>query len=432
MQLMLSVCDLFLGYDYMLNRNDNSLILMTTMLCGIVDVSSRPDIFSVSRSFLSKLFALFFISALCMSGKVYAAAGDLISSTATIDYVINGVPSTATASAAFNEDRRINFLVADDNGGTAVAVVSDMSNAVMQFTVTNLGNDVQDFLLSASNTSPNPYGLPADNFDPVPASIQVFVESGAMSGYQPAEDTATYIDELVQAGSRIVYVIADMPTVNLDDVSAIALIAQVAQGGGPGVEGAVIDNDDNDHISPAGSFSNGSTVTTGGTPVTNPDTVGTETVFNDPAGSQPEDISTAGVTDVVSNGQHSDSGAFQVSSPVLLNKSVTVVDTLGGNDPHAGATLRYQIDVTVSGNTPVDNLVITDTIPPNTTYTDGSIQLNAVAQTDDDDAPGTDFSRAIDITTKPVASIEVDLSQGGTVQVSPGDTNTIIFEVTID
>ena len=227
---MLPVCDLFLGYDYMLNRNDNSLNLMTTMLCALVVVSSRSDMLCVSRNFLSKFFALFFVSALCMSAKVYAAAGDLITSTATIDYVISGVPSTATASAAFNEDRRINFMVADDNGGAAVPVVSDMPNAVMQFTVTNLGNDVQDFLLAALNTAPNPYGLPVDNFDPIPASIQVFVESGVMSGYQPAQDTATYIDELPQTGSRIVYVVADMPTVNLDDVSAIALVAQVAQG----------------------------------------------------------------------------------------------------------------------------------------------------------------------------------------------------------
>jgi len=432
MQLMQSVCDLFLGYDYMLNRNENSLNLMTTMLCGLVVVMSRSDLLCVSRSFLSKLIALFFVSALCMSGKVYAAAGDLITSTATIDYVISGVPSTATASAAFNEDRRINFMVADDNGGVAVPVVSDMPNAVMQFTVTNLGNDVQDFLLAALNTAPNPYGLLPENFDPIPASIQVFVESGAMGGYQPSQDLATYIDELPQTGSRIVYVVADMPAVNLDDVSAIALIAQVAQGGTTGAQGVAIENDDNSHVSPAGAFSNGGTVTTGGVPVTNPNTLGTETVFNDPAGGQPEDISTAGVTDVVGNGQHSDSSAFQVSSPVLLNKSVTVIDTLGGNDPHAGATLRYQIDVTVSGNTPVDNLVISDVIPPNTTYTDGSMQLNAVAQTDDDDAPGTDFSRAIDITAKPVTSIEVDLSQGGTVQVLPGDINTIIFEVTID
>ena len=57
--------------------------------------------------------------------------------------------------------------------------------------------------------------------------------------------------------------------------------------------------------------------------------------------------------------------------------------------------------------------------------------MNGVAQTDANDAP-VDYSRAIDILLKPVVSIEVDLSQGGTVSVAPGVTNVIIFEVTID
>jgi len=116
---------------------------------------------------------------------------------------------------------------------------------------------------------------------------------------------------------------------------------------------------------------------------------------------------------------------------VSILKTVTVIDTLGGSDPHPGATLRYQLTVNVSGNTPVDNLIIADAIPANTTYTDGSLQLNGAAQTDTNDAP-VDYSRAIDILSKPVVSIEVDLSQGGLVSVAPATTNVIIFEVTID
>ena len=59
------------------------------------------------------------------------------------------------------------------------------------------------------------------------------------------------------------------------------------------------------------------------------------------------------------------------------------------------------------------------------------MQLDGVAQTDINDAP-IDYSRAIDILSKPVVSIEVDLSQGGTVPAAPGVTSVIIFEVTID
>lgn len=371
-----------------------------------------------------------FITSLFVTTNIFAAAGDSITSTATISYDIGGVPGTGNASASFLEDRLVNFIVTEDSGGMAVPVISDMTDAIMQFTVTNTGNDAQDFLLTAVNTAPNPFGVPADNFDPL--TIQVFAESGATPGYQAVEDTAVFIDELVSNIPYVVYVVADLPTQVIDDVSAIALITQIAEGGAVGSEGAAINADDNGHTSPAGVFSNGSTSVSAGTANTVVDSPLTmETVFNDPAGLNPEDVSTALVQDIAGNGQHSDTGAYQVMSPVSIIKTVTVIDPLGGADPHPGATLRYQLDVSVTGNTSVDNLVISDAIPANTTYTDNSIQLNAVAQTDANDAP-VDYSRAIDILLKPVVSIEVDLSQGGTVSVAPGVTNVIIFEVTID
>ena len=389
-----------------------------------------PILNATARNNIFTPFVFIFLS--FATTNIFAAAGDAIVSTATITYDIGGAPSSNNAAVSFIEDRRINFLVAESNGGSSVPIISDMVNAVMQFTVTNTGNGLQDFLVTAVNTSPNPFGSPADNFDPLAGTIQVFVESGTTPGYQSAEDTAEFVDELALNASGTVYVVADMPTQVIDDVAAIALIAQVAEGGAVGVEGAAINADDNGNISPAGVFSNGSTNMPAGTPTNIPDTTSTmETVFNDPAGLDTEDVSTALVQDVAGNGQHSDAGAYQVMSPVLIIKSATVIDTLGGSDSHPGATLRYQLDVSVAGNTAVDNLVISDVIPANTTYTDNSILLNGVAQTDVNDAP-TDYSRAIDILSKPVVSIEVDLSQGGAVSVASGVTNVIIFEVTID
>ena len=371
------------------------------------------------------------ILSLFFSSNVFSAAGDLISNTVFITYDVSGVSGTINATTSFTEDRRINFLVTELNGGAAVPVISDMTTAVLQFTVTNTGNDTHDFLVTAVNTAPNPFGLPADSFDPLPGSIQVFVESGLTPGYQIAQDTSAFIDELATNTSQLVYVVADMPTVVADDVAAIALITQVAEGGSASVEGIAINADDNSRISPAGTYSNGATNVAAGSASTNPDTLVMETVFNDPAGAAPEDVSTDLSQDITGNGQHSDTGVFQVTSPVNLTKSMTVIDTLGGADPHPGATIRYQIDVDVLGNSAVDNLLISDLIPADTTYTDDSILLNGVVQTDANDAP-TDFTRAIDILSKPVVSIEVDLSQSGAVSVTPGSTNTIIFEVTIN
>jgi uncharacterized repeat protein (TIGR01451 family) len=114
-----------------------------------------------------------------------------------------------------------------------------------------------------------------------------------------------------------------------------------------------------------------------------------------------------------------------VTPAVALNKTVTVIDGLGGTNPLAGATLRYQIDVVISGAGNVNNLVITDPIPANTTYTPTSLSLNGVVQTDASDVP-TDFSEFNG------SNIVVDLSQGGTVSVAPATPNRITFDVTID
>jgi len=415
-----------------LHSQPNNLLLdILNFIKASIALFKKSSAFKI-LSFRKIVFAFGFTFVFLNSTTVYAAAGDTITSIATVNYAIGGVPGASNASASFVEDRRVNFFVAEFNGASVVPVISNMNNAIMQFTVTNTGNTVHDFLLAAVNTSPNPFVTPVDNFDPLAGTVQVFVESGATPGYQLAEDNAVFIDELPVNASRVVYIIADMPAQSIDDVAALALIAQVAEGGAANVEGAAINADNNGNVSPAGLFSNGLTSMPAGSANTAPDSpLSMETVFNDPAGLNPEDISSDGVQDIAANGQHSDAAAYQVMSPVSILKTVTVIDTVGGTDPHPGATLRYRLEVSVAGNTQVDNLVITDLIPANTTYSDGSMLLNGAAQSDANDAPA-DYSRAIDILNKPVVSIEVDLSQGGAVPVAPGVTNVIIFEVTID
>jgi len=410
----------------------NLLVDILNFAGTLVAVFKKSSSISVNLPLIKIIIVFGFTFSFLNTTNVFAAAGDTVTSVATVNYAIGGVPGAGNATASFVEDRRINFFITESDGGSSVPVISNMKKSVMQFTITNTGNTVQDFLLTAANTSPNPFAIPADNFDPLAGTIQVFVESGATPGYQLSEDTAVFIDELVVNASRMVYIVADMPAQIIGDVSALALIAQVAEGGSVNVEGAAINADTTGNVSPAGVFSNGTTNMPAGTANTISDSPLTmETVFNDPAGLNPEDISADGVQDIAANGQHSDAGAYQIMSPVNILKTVTVIDTVGGADPHAGATLRYRLEVSVSGNTPVDNLIISDAIPANTTYTDGSLQLNGAAQTDANDAP-FDYSHAIDILSKPVTSIEVDLSKGGSVIVAPATTNVIIFEVTID
>ena len=392
---------------------------------------------NISKSGLSALF----VPLLCLnSSMVFSAAGDVISNTATIDFVYQSIPPILESSptgntqtgigngtaTSFQEDRLINFSVVSVDAA-AVNVSSLQSAAFLSFTVTNSGNAPQDFLLTAINTSPSPFAANPDTFDPV-SPMQIFVEDGSNAGYLLAEDTDLFIDELAVGATVTVYLVAPIPVTVIGDATAVALVAQVAEGGAVG-QGAAITNDDNGFTSPAGSYSNG-TVNVA-TSVANliANTAGVETVFNDPAALNPEDVDSAGVQDVIRNGQHSDVGVFLVQSvapsSVVLNKTVTVIDTLGGTDPHAGATLRYQIDVVISGGSNINNLVITDAIPANTTFTPASLLLNGVTQTDVSDVP-TDFSEFNG------SSIVVDLSQGGMVSIAPATPNLITFDVTID
>ncbi|MCW8923708.1 MAG: hypothetical protein OQK69_08780 [Gammaproteobacteria bacterium] len=374
------------------------------------------------------------------TSQVFAAAGDVINNTATIDFIYQGnslvqesSPSGNTLTGigngtptSFTEDRLINFSVVSADAA-AVGVSSSQPAAFLSYTVTNNGNAPQDFLLTAVNTSPSPFAANPDNFDPV-SPMQVFVEDGSNTGYLLAEDTEIFIDELAVGATARVYVVADIPVTVVDDAAAVALVAQVAEGGAAG-QGAAITNDDNGHISPAGTFSNGAVVVAAGTANTVANTTGLETVFNDPSAVSPEDVDSAAVQDIRANGQHSDTGVFLVqtvaASDVALNKSVTVIDTLGGSDPHAGATLRYQIDVVISGGSNVNNLIISDTVPANTTYVTSSLLLNGIPQTDASNAP-------IDYSEFNGNDIVVDLSEGGTVSVAPGTLNQITFDVTID
>jgi uncharacterized repeat protein (TIGR01451 family) len=375
----------------------------------------------------------------------FSAAGDVINNTATINFSYQGTSFTQESSPIGNtqdgvgngaptvviEDQVINFSVASIDVA-AVDVVANETDAFLTFTVTNNGNATQDFLLAAVDTTPSPFPGPVDNFD-LAASLRVFVENGLQAGYQSSganQDTGLIIDNLSYLAPNnvaTVYVVADIPAAAVGDLSAVALVVQVATSAG-----AALTSDDNNNTSPAGTYSNGAVNVGAGTPNNSLNTAGVDIVFGDPGSADAEDVDSTGVpnTDVISNGQHADAGAFLVQPGTAgavdpIAKTVTVIDTLGGTDPHAGATLRYQLVVTTTGAATVDDLVITDSIPANTTYTTDSITLNGVPQTDVIDDP-------VDYSQFDGTQIIVDLSEGSTVSISTATTNTIVFDVTID
>ena len=77
---------------------------------------------------------------------------------------------------------------------------------------------------------------------------------------------------------------------------------------------------------------------------------------------------------------------------VSISKSAAVIsDGRSCNsapcDPVPGATIRYTLQVDVSGTGTAENLLITDSIPVNTRYTPSSITLDSATLTD---GPGDD------------------------------------------
>lgn len=322
---------------------------------------------------------------------VGTASGTSIDNTATVDYQVGGVDQTQLTSntASFVVDNRVDLTVAESSG-TYVDVVPGSTTRVLTFTVTNDGNETQDFALSAAAGS-DPFGG-TDNFDAT--NVNVYVEDGTSAGYQPGEDTGTFIDELAADTSVTVYIVADIPVSQANgDIAAYTLTADAHDAGGVGALGAE------------------TTATAGG------NTAGVDVVLGDAAGD----------TDLANAGDHSATGAYRVATATLtVNKSVAVVDDPfnGTTDPKAvpGATMRYTITVeNTSGTTDATSVVVADAPPANTTYSTGSITLDTVGKSDANDADEADWN----------------VTNAGAVTVSlptlaAGATATITFDVTID
>ena len=312
-------------------------------------------------------------------------AGVTIANPATATYDVSGIPQLPiTALTSFVVDRKINLIVTTTNG-VYVGVNPGAAAQVLTFTVTNVGNSAQDFALAAVHGA-DPFGG-TDNFNA--ANVRVFVESGVTAGYQAAEDTGTYLDELAADAVRTVYIVADIPGGQVSgDISALSLIATARSGGGAGVLGGAVSE------------------------TVGPNTQGVvDTVFAD----------AAGVVDGVRDGAHSAASAYRVASAaVTLLKSAVV--TSAGNQPVTGATIRYTIVVTVSGSGTAVGVVISDPVPVNTTYASGTLRLNNILLTDAADADAGD----------------VNATTAGTVTVKLGDLNsaspvqTITFDVKIN
>ena len=277
------------------------------------------------------------------------AAGTPITNNASLTYEVGGTTINTPVTSnddVFVVDDKVNLTVVHQDAN-AVLVTPGATAQVLTFVVANTGNKTHDFLLTTGQNDGNPYGE-ADNFDA--DDVKVFAESGANPGYQAAEDTATFIDELQADHVQYAYIVSKIPNpLNVGDVAEMTLTAQVAVGGTVGAEGAAIATDNRNDADTAGTAAGDEQI-----------------VFADAAGAN-------GATDAVLDGKHGDTSAYKVQTATLTatKTSCAVWDPFTTTTNYKripGAMVRYAIDIENTGNADADNVVLTDTLPAGITF----------------------------------------------------------------
>lgn len=207
----------------------------------------------MKTTFSSRLLTMLLIGALVvMMPQLALATGTpvctSVTNTATVNYNGTSVTSSSDATNTFEVANKVVPIVVTTDVAK-VSIAAGATTGLLTFTVTNDGNSVQDYDLtgvSMATTTPDPFlGAQADNFDP--AGFNVFVEDGTTPGYQLAEDTETFIDELAADGVATVYVVVTgAPAIALiqvaGDVAVYSLNANTHDGGVATVLGAETTN----------------------------------------------------------------------------------------------------------------------------------------------------------------------------------------------
>ena len=273
------------------------------------------------------------------------ASGTPISNTVLLDYTVGGVgQSQLSDTADFVVDNKIDLTVALIDVA-AISVVPGSSDQIMTFSVTNEGNTLQDYSLAATPSAGTVFGLTHD-FDA--NAVRIFVDNGD-DVFNAADDTRTYIDEMVAETTVRVYVLANFPLTGITDgdASLYDLEAQTAVGGVADTQGADILTDDSAATWTAATV---------------------QVIFADDAGE----------IDAANDGAHSTLGAYLVETAnmTVTKSSLVVYDPIIGNYvagttfPKAipGARVEYTIDIANTGSTTANAVTVVDEIPENTYF----------------------------------------------------------------
>jgi uncharacterized repeat protein (TIGR01451 family) len=378
------------------------------------------------------------------------AGGTTISNLATVNYQVGGNAQTAIGSSAagntsgagtattFVVDNKLNLTVTAVDT-LDVTVTPAQTGAVLAFTVTNNGNETQGVSFTTieeiSTTLASTAGAGftgTDNFDPT--GISVFVANGHSGAYVVGTDTASTIPQLAAGASATVYIVATIPSAQVDaDVAVEALVAQVTVKGASATYGTAP----------------GANITVDNSAaawVANPSVGNEQVIFADAASAEGDSS-----TDALHDGKASSRDVYKVQSAKLtITKGVPTIlsDPTGDATPHAipGAVVKYTVTIgnANSATSNATSIALTDALPANTTW--GTSGTGTLAVTTPGVNTGTNFSCPDgSVHTQaatggaPYATVSCDfgVTTGGTVTVSglalkPNDTTTITYTVTIN
>ncbi len=292
-------------------------------------------------------FLLVACLAVFWAGSAWAlgtSAGTPIINTATINYtlVADPTPRTSTASNSFDVMEVLDVVVTWQDAAN-VSVNSPHALAVTTFRVTNTGNGPEDFELLTNDI------LGGDDFDPTVQDI--YLESNGTPGWQ-AGDT-------LYGGGGI--------TFNADQGMTIYVRSDIPP--------SLANGDTGDLQFTARALTAGAAGSAAGTLLPGLGYNGVDAVVG------------------TTNADGDAIGTYEVSAAaVALTKSVVqIVDPYGGNQPYTSAQVTYRIVVDVTGFGTAEALVITDAIPADMTYVNGSIVLDGTPQSDGADADNGEF-----------------------------------------
>jgi len=314
------------------------------------------------------------------------AAGTVISNSATATFDAGsstGLTETSNTDQ-LTVDELIDVSVTWQDGGNVSVGVSE-ADGVLEFLVSNDGNGSESYRLTVTNQG-------GDNFDTT--NLEIWIDANGNDTFESGSDTlvsaagsgtgSNTADVVFDANgateTRTVFVVGDIPgTPTNTQTSRVQLQARSL---------TAISN----------------ALTTQGDVAAGAGDGGVDAVIG------------------TSTGLDSADGIYVITEvSVALTKSSSVDDGFGGSTVIPGAVITYTIVVDVTGSGSVDNLVVDDDIPTNTTYVANSMTFDTVAQVD---AGGGD---------------EGELSGGtkGTVVFTIGTVaavaqHTITFDVTVD